>query len=964
MEKMDGQFRWFRDFMYLVKGAEGEAKLLRGIMVDMTESKEAELALQASEERYRAFLANSSEGIWRIEIDRPISIALPVEEQIGQIFQFGYLAECNDALAWQYGFDRAEEIIGHRAKDLISHDPHNIDNLRAFVRSGYRVEGAEVLGKDRQGKVRHFLSTYFGVVENGHLVRAWGVRRDITERKKAEEALAESQALLNSIVNTTSDMIWSVDAKSLALLSFNQSFVEFFLRRFGIRVNKGVLPEDLLPTADLRRHWHELYQRALREGSYTVEYDMKMAPRTLQLSFNVLTRAGVVFAVSVFAKDITERKRAEAELADRLRFETLVAELSARFVNVPTEQLGDEIEEAQRHVCECLGLEACSLWLASVEAPNLVTLTHLYRMLEGLPPAVRMNVEEHFPWCHQQILAGKVVAVSSLGELPGEAARDQESWRQFGVKTALVMGLAVGGGPPVAVLSFNTMRAERTWPEEIVNRLQLVAQIFSNALARQRSDRILRESEERFRAIFQGAAEGIVVSDFGTRRVVYANPTVRRMLGYTEEELAHMGVSDLHRPEDMEKVEAGYMAQTRGERTSASAIPCLCKDGTTIYADINASRLEVGGKDYCVAFFTDITARKAAEEALRESEERFRGLSNASLEGIMIHDQGLILDANMAFARLFGYEQPEELIGKYGVDFIIAPESRVTILKRMQEKGTEPLELACLRKDGTTFSGETDSRSVRYLGHNASVVSCRDITERKRAEEALRRSLEQLRALAARLQNIREEERKRVAREIHDQLGQALTAIKLDLSSLVRDLPAKLNHLAKRSSPILHLVDEAIQTVRRISTELRPGMLDDLGLVATIEWAAEAFEGRTGTKCRLDLPREEIAIDPTVATAVFRIFQETLTNVARHASASEVEVRLAKIDNDLILEVLDNGKGFAEASLSSGESLGILGMRERALLFGGELEISSASGEGTKVRVRIPACAGPIEATS
>jgi signal transduction histidine kinase len=191
-----------------------------------------------------------------------------------------------------------------------------------------------------------------------------------------------------------------------------------------------------------------------------------------------------------------------------------------------------------------------------------------------------------------------------------------------------------------------------------------------------------------------------------------------------------------------------------------------------------------------------------------------------------------------------------------------------------------------------------------------------------------------------------------------------LTAIKLDLSSLVRELPAELNYLAKKSSPILQLVDGAIQTVRRIATELRPGMLDDLGLVATIEWAAEVFEGRTGTKCRLDLPREEITIDPTVATAVFRIFQETLTNVARHANASELQVRLAKVDNDLILEVQDNGKGIAEASLASGESLGILGMRERALLFGGELEINSAQGGGTKVRVRIPERAGQIEATS
>jgi len=316
-------------------------------------------------------------------------------------------------------------------------------------------------------------------------------------------------------------------------------------------------------------------------------------------------------------RNVTERKRAEAQLADRLRFETLLADLSARFVNVPAEQLDDEIEDAQRRVGECLGVEASSLWQMSAETPSVIRLTHVHRRLGGPPLPERVNARGYFPWCYRQIvdLKAKVIAVSSLEELPTEAARDRETWHQLGVKSALVIVLSVGGGTPVGALSFNTMGAERTWSEEIVNRLRLVAEMLSSALARQRSDR-----------------------------------------------------------------------------------------------------------------------------ALRESEERFRGLSNASLEGIMVHDQGLILDANMAFARLFGYERPEELIGKHGLDFIIAPESRVSIRERMQRQETGPLELTCVRKDGTAFAAETDSRPVAYLGHNASVVSCRDITERKRAEEALRQS--------------------------------------------------------------------------------------------------------------------------------------------------------------------------------------------------------------------------------
>lgn len=228
-----------------------------------------------------------------------------------------------------------------------------------------------------------------------------------------------------------------------------------------------------------------------------------------------------------------------------------------------------------------------------------------------------------------------------------------------------------------------------------------------------------------------------------------------------------------------------------------------------------------------------------------------------------------------------------------------------------------------------------------------------DITERKRGEDQLNASFNHLRALTARLQNIREEERKRVAREIHDDLGQSLTSIKIDLASLIRTLPDQISESTKAES-ILRLVDQTIQSVRRIATELRPGILDDLGLVAAVEWAAEEFAARSGTRLHLYLPREDLAIDQESATAIFRIFQETLTNVTRHAEATQVEVRLGKSGDIIFLDVRDNGRGMSE-DLATAGSLGILGMRERALLLKGKLAIHSVPGLGTTVTVRIPA---------
>ena len=247
---------------------------------------------------------------------------------------------------------------------------------------------------------------------------------------------------------------------------------------------------------------------------------------------------------------------------------------------------------------------------------------------------------------------------------------------------------------------------------------------------------------------------------------------------------------------------------------------------------------------------------------------------------------------------------------------------------------------------------------VLLAGGLFSFTMARDIS--KQTLE-LQGSFEQLRALAGRLQSIREEERKRVAREIHDQLGQALTAIKLDVSSLVREMPENQRRQSTRTQTILTLVDETIRSVRRIATEVRPGMLDALGLVATLEWAGEEFGARTGTQCRLDLPSDDIVVDPDTAVAIFRIFQETLTNVARHANAKEVKARLAIEDGNLTLEVHDNGSGIPGEKLQKGRSLGILGMRERATLLGGDLSITGFPGKGTAVRVWIPQASGILK---
>jgi len=226
--------------------------------------------------------------------------------------------------------------------------------------------------------------------------------------------------------------------------------------------------------------------------------------------------------------------------------------------------------------------------------------------------------------------------------------------------------------------------------------------------------------------------------------------------------------------------------------------------------------------------------------------------------------------------------------------------------------------------------------------------------ERRRAEEQLRQSHEQLRALSVYLQHVREEERIQIAREVHDELGQALTGLKLQLAWLCGRLPKDLKALHEKTRNVSVGIDETIQTVRRIATELRPGVLDSAGLIAALEWQAQQFEKQTGIQCRVKPSVRETLWDQDLNTAFFRIFQETLTNVIRHAKATKVEVRFAEMGGFLILVVKDNGRGISDEEIHNTKSIGLLGMRERAALMGGEVRLHGEPGKGTTVTVRIP----------
>jgi len=353
---------------------------------------------------------------------------------------------------------------------------------------------------------------------------------------------------------------------------------------------------------------------------------------------------------------------------------------------------------------------------------------------------------------------------------------------------------------------------------------------------------------------------------------------------------------------------------------------------------------------------------------IRKNERRLRhlldGLGPTIFVGLLSSD-GIVLEVNRSALRMGGLE-PEHVLGK--------PVEEV--LWWAEESGRQQIRVAvqrAARGEAMRFDAVVRAAGGRFLVVDISftsfvneqgagpyvVASAVDITERKQAEEQLRSSLEQLRALTSRLQSVREEERTRMAREIHDELGQALTGLKMDVAWLDRRLAeagdeARRGLLLAKTQAMSQLIDETIHTVRRLASELRPGVLDNLGLLAALEWQAQDFCARTNIPCVLTTELQEVELGREEETTVFRICQEALTNVMRHAQAAGVDIRLAQDNGCLVLEIHDDGRGITTEEIMAKESLGLLGMQERARLVNGEVTVSGAPGAGTMVTVRVP----------
>jgi PAS domain S-box-containing protein len=466
--------------------------------------------------------------------------------------------------------------------------------------------------------------------------------------------------------------------------------------------------------------------------------------------------------------------------------------------------------------------------------------------------------------------------------------------------------------------------------------------------------------EELFRILANSSQVGFYIVQGGHFKFI--NSRFRDYTGYAEEEMLKMNPSAFILSEDRRKTAKNANMMLKEQRFSPYEFRIVTKDGRIKWMMETVVPIKFNGRKAILGNSMDITERKEAGRRLEELEALESSILDAIPQAVVGLHERRINFANHAVKVIFGWHR-EELIGK-SIRMIYRNEKEADEIgdifySSLEKQRTYETEYLCQCKDGREIICRMKaSRIGEKLREKRIVVTFEDITDQKKAQKELERSRQELRNLSVHLQSVREEESTRVARKIHDELGQSLTALQMDLSWLENRLPAGNPDIREKMRSMSDLVDSTIESVHKIMLELRPSMLDDLGLPAAMEWQAGDFQKRSGVRCQVHICCREDMIDKELATAVFRIFQETLTNIARHAKATNCRMSLTGNDKELCLEVADNGIGITQWQVDAPRSFGMIGMRERAHLFGGTVHVRNLKPSGTMVRVVIPAGKG------
>jgi PAS domain S-box-containing protein len=718
-------------------------------------------------------------------------------------------------------------------------------------------------------------------------------------RIKAEESLYESEERFRQLAEHFEDVVWLTDQHIQKVLYINPAYERVFRRTCesvyeNLESTFDVIhPED---RAELERSLERQRNGEHEQAELRIIWPDGSVRWILRRSFPIRNTEGEIHLIAGIAQDITERKRAQEERREsEERYRDLV-ENSREFIC--THDLDGVILSANRAAVEVLGYD-----------PKDFAGRKNFREL--LVPEVRDQFADYLERIRRDGFAsGLTLVQTQTGER--RILEYHNSLRTEGVAAPIVRGMA------------------------------------HDITERKRHE----ESLKLFRNLIDQSTDAIEVIDQATLRFIDCNESAHQSLGYSREEFLALTIFDID-----PQIDRARLAQF-DEEIKASGFATLesvhrRKDGTTFPVEVNVKLITLG-KVYRLAVVRDTTTRKLAEQALRESEERYRELFDNARDAIYVHDLGgRYISLNLAAEKLIGFSR-DQIIGKHFSNFISPADLkhvRKNLCRKLDVEGETTYEINLVTKDRRRVPVEVRSRLIYENGQPIGVQgTARDITERRRAQEALQ-------VYSRRLIEAQEAERQILARELHDEIGQVLTAVRINLQT-VQGSCRDADSLPRVHDSIV-IVDEALGRIRDISLELRPSLLDDLGLASALRWYVDRYGQRTGIVAEVLCAFEDRGRVPRdLETECFRIAQEALTNVARHARASHVVVQLEDDPEKLLLTIGDNGIGFDSETLlqtaSSASTLGLRGMMERALAMHGQIRIDSSPGNGTQIRASFP----------
>lgn len=664
---------------------------------------------------------------------------------------------------------------------------------------------------------------------------------------------------------------------------------------------------------------------------------------------------GKVERVSLVVEDITALKRAKQLLEERLQFETLLFDLSATFINLPDSALVPEITRGLTRIIETLNIDRVSILEFSEDKTRLM-IARIYENADA-PPFPSFVASNLSPWIFEKIGRGEMVLLSRCpDDLPEEAIHERQYCLQRGLKSHLTLPLTMGGSI-LGAMTFGYYRRYVTWPEDLIQRLRIAGEVFANALVRKRAEEALEAERQRLFTLLDElpALVSIKTPDYS---ITYANHFYREVFGNPQGKCCYELVG-----------QEGPCDGCRQPRVFEIGKPqnfeCTWIEHCRTFQIYQYPFAEVDGSRQVLSLAFDITERKQAEEGVRQSEARYRSLvENIDLGISLIGSDYRIIMTNAAMGRMF--QKPlSELVGK---ECFREFEKREAVCShcpgaRVMATGRPPeVEAEGVRDDASRFPVRLSAFPV--FGPNGQVDAfievVEDITQRRLAEETLRASEEALRKseesykiLAGQLMNAQEAERRRLARELHDDLTQRLAALAMEAASLEHHPQSSQGAISDRLKKMKDKLEELCKDVHAISRRLHPSVLDDLGLADAIHSECANFAEQQGIAVNYQSENISQGVSPDIALYIYRIIQESLRNIARHARATKVDISLVGNDDAIHLSVKDNGVGFNPLEVKKGR-LGLASMKERVYLVHGEFSIQTRPGQGTVIKVLIP----------